>query len=159
MLKNPPSPQYELEMISLEQLVPKDHLVRKVAKAIDFEFIRDEVAHLYCQDNGRPAVDPVRLFKIMLLGYLFGIKSERQLVKEIEVNVAYRWFLEGVKASANKNKKHNEKREVRVSRYIDMLNQDVAKVREEKGKKPLKASEKAAEVKDTKVSNTASESG
>ena len=64
-----------------------------------------------------------------------------------------------LKASANKNKKHNEKREVRVSRYIDMLNQDVAKVREEKGKKPLKASEKAAEVKDTKVSNTASESG
>lgn len=47
MLKNPPSPQYELEMISLEQLVPKDHLVRKVAKAIDFEFIRDEIAHLY----------------------------------------------------------------------------------------------------------------
>lgn len=77
-LKNPPSPQYELEMISLEQLVPKDHLVRKVAKAIDFEFIRDGVAHLYCQDNGRPTVGPVRLFKIMLLGYLFGIKSERQ---------------------------------------------------------------------------------
>ena len=93
MLKNTPSPQYELEMISLEQLVPKDHLVRKIAKAIDFEFIRDEVAHLYCRDNGRPAVDPVRLFKIMLLGYIFGIKSERQLVKEIEVNVAYRWFL------------------------------------------------------------------
>ena len=61
MLKNPPSPQYELEMISLEQPVPKDHLVRKVAKAIDFEFIRDEIAPLYCQDNGRPAVDPVRL--------------------------------------------------------------------------------------------------
>ncbi len=53
MLKNPPSPQYELEMISLEQLVPKDHLVRKVAKAIDFEFIRDEVAHLYCQEYGK----------------------------------------------------------------------------------------------------------
>ena len=213
MLKNTASPQYELEMISLEQLVPKDHLVRKVAKAIDFEFIRDEVAHLYCHDNGRPAVDPVRLFKIMLLGYLFGIKSERQLVKEIEVNVAYRWFLgmsltekvidastlsqnrirrfnstdvferiftcivwqamekglvggkylftdsTHLKAGANKNKKHNEKREVRVSQYIDMLNQDVAKVREEKGKKPLKASEKAAEVKDTKVSNTDPESG
>ncbi len=71
MLKNnTASPQYEIEMISLEQLVPKDHLVRKVAKAIDFEFIRDEVAHLY-YDNGRPAVDPIRLFKIMLLGYLF----------------------------------------------------------------------------------------
>ena len=81
MLKNTASPQYELEMISLEQLVPKDHLVRKVAKAIDFEFIRDEVAHLYCHDNGRPAVDPVRLFKIMLLGYLFGIKHEKKKEK------------------------------------------------------------------------------
>ncbi|CBY26974.1 hypothetical protein Y11_12071 [Yersinia enterocolitica subsp. palearctica Y11] len=43
--------------------------------------------------NGRPAVDPVRLIKMMLLGYLFGVPSERRLVKEIQVNVAYRWFL------------------------------------------------------------------
>ncbi len=80
-------------MVTLEQLVPKDHLVRKIDKAIDFEFIRDEVAHLYCANNGRPAVDPVRQFKIMLLGYIFGIPSKRKLIKEIEVNVAYRWFL------------------------------------------------------------------
>lgn len=93
MLKEPLPQQYELEMVTMEQLVPKNHLVRKIDSAIDFEFIRDEVAHLYCQDNGRPPVDPVRLFKIILLGYIFGIKSERQLVKEIEVNVAYRWFL------------------------------------------------------------------
>lgn len=93
MLQEPSPQQYELEMVTMEQLVPQSHLVRKIDKAIDFEFIRDEVAHLYCKDNGRPPVDPVRLFKIILLGYLFGIKSERQLVKEIEVNVAYRWFL------------------------------------------------------------------
>ncbi|MEF2481934.1 transposase, partial [Vibrio mimicus] len=93
MLQDPSPQQYEFEMVTMEQLVPKNHLVRKIDKAIDFEFIRDEVAHLYCQDNGRPPVDPVRLFKIIFLGYLFGIKSERQLVKEIEVNVAYRWFL------------------------------------------------------------------
>lgn len=93
MLKAPTAQQYELEMVTLEQLVPKDHLVRKIDAAIDFEFIRDETRHLYCENNGRPPVDPVRLFKIMLLGYLFGIPSERKLVKEIEVNVAYRWFL------------------------------------------------------------------
>ena len=93
MLQEPSPQQYELEMVTMEQLVPQNHLVRKIDNAIDFEFIRDEVAHLYCQDNGRPPVDPVRLFKIILLGYLFGIKRERQLVKEIEVNVAYRWFL------------------------------------------------------------------
>lgn len=93
MLKDPSPQQHELEMVTLEQLVPKGHLVRKINQHIDFEFIRKEVAHLYCKDNGRPPVDPVRLFKMLLLGYLFGIKSERQLVKDIEVNVAYRWFL------------------------------------------------------------------
>ncbi len=81
MLKDPSPQQYELEMVTLDQLVPKNHLVRKVDTAIDFEFIRDEVKDLYCQDNGRPPVDPVRLFKIMLLGYLFGVPSERKLVK------------------------------------------------------------------------------
>lgn len=93
MLKDPGPQQYQLEMVTLEELVPKDHLLRKIDHAVDFEFIRDEVRDLYCQDNGRPPVDPVRLFKIMLIGYLFGIPSERKLVKEIEVNVAYRWFL------------------------------------------------------------------
>ena len=93
MLKDPSPQQHALEMISLEDLVPHGHLVRKIEKHIDFEFIRAEVAHLYCPDNGRPPVDPVRLFKIMFLGYLFGIPSEAKLVKEIEVNMAYRWFL------------------------------------------------------------------
>ncbi|HDL7814201.1 TPA: transposase, partial [Yersinia enterocolitica] len=93
MLKESAPQQYQLEMVTLEELVPQHHLVRKVDAAIDFEFIRDEVAHLYCHDNGRPAIDPVVLFKMMLLGYLFGIPSERRLVQEIQVNVAYRWFL------------------------------------------------------------------
>ena len=77
MLKTPTSYQYELEMVPLESLVPADHLVRKIAKAIDLEFIRERVAHLYCPDNGRPALDPVVLFKCLLLGYLFGIRSEQ----------------------------------------------------------------------------------
>jgi len=93
MLKDKTPQQFELEMVAINELVPDDHLVRLIDKAIDFEFIRDEVAHLYCKNNGRPAVDPVRFFKILFLGYLFGIPSERRLVKEIQVNVAYRWFL------------------------------------------------------------------
>lgn len=93
MLKEPSPHQYQFETITLDELVPEDHLVRKIDAAIDFEFIRDAVAHLYCPDNGRPAIDPVRLIKMMLLGYLFGVPSERRLVKEIQVNVAYRWFL------------------------------------------------------------------
>jgi transposase len=83
----------ELEFVAIDQLVPEAHLVRKVARAVDFSFIREKVAPLYCADNGRPAIDPVVLFKMLFLGYLFGIRSERQLVREIEVNVAYRWFL------------------------------------------------------------------
>ena len=93
MLREPSPQQYQFETITLDELVPEDHLVRKIDAAIDFEFIRDAVAHLYCPDNGRPAIDPVRLIKMMLLGYLFGIPSERRLVKEIQVNNAYRWFL------------------------------------------------------------------
>lgn len=94
MLKEKGPTQHQLEMVAIDQLVPQDHLVRLLDTAIDFEFIRDEVSHLYCSNNGRPATDPVRFFKILFLGYLFGISSERRLVKEIEVNVAYRWFLE-----------------------------------------------------------------
>lgn len=85
--------QNQFEVVMLENLVPKDHILREIDKYIDFSFIRDITKDLYCLDNGRPGVDPVMLFKMLFIGYLFGIRSERQLVKDIEVNVAYRWFL------------------------------------------------------------------
>lgn len=93
MLKKPSPQQTELEMVTLESLVPSDHLLRKIEAAIDFSFIHDRVSGLYCPDNGRPALDPVLMFKALFVGYLFGVRSERQLMREIEVNVAYRWFL------------------------------------------------------------------
>lgn len=93
MLKKPGPDQTALEMVTLDQLVPGDHLLRKIDAVIDFSFIHDRVADLYCADNGRPPLDPTLLFKALFIGYLFGIRSERQLVREIEVNVAYRWFL------------------------------------------------------------------
>ena len=82
-----------MEFVHIGQLVPEDHILRKVDKFIEFESIRVKVAHLYCPDNGRPAIDPIILFKMLFIGYLFGIRSERQLVRDIQVNVAYRWFL------------------------------------------------------------------
>lgn len=94
MLKKPTPHQAALEIVTPEELVPADHLLRKIAATIDFGFIRERVAHLYCADNGRPALDPEILFKILFIGYLFGVRSERQLMREIAVNVAYRWFLE-----------------------------------------------------------------
>lgn len=93
MLKEPGPHQHAIEMVTLEELVPSDHLLRQIERHIDFSFIHEEVRHLYCPDNGRPAIDPTLLFKAIFIGYLFGIRSERQLVREIEVNVAYRWFL------------------------------------------------------------------
>src|SRR6202012_3888744 len=92
MLKKTTPQQSELEMVTIASLVPSDHLLRKIDKAIDFSFIRERVAPLYCPDNGRPALDPVVLFKMLFIGYLFGVRSERQLMREVQVNVAYRWF-------------------------------------------------------------------
>ncbi len=93
MLKKPEVQQQEMEMVTIESLVPSGHLLRKIDKAVDFSFIHERVKHLYCEDNGRPALEPVVLFKLLLLGYLYGVRSERQLMREVEVNVAYRWFL------------------------------------------------------------------
>lgn len=93
MLNRPAPEQTALEIVTLDQLVPADHLLRKIDKVIDFSFIHDLTAPLYCADNGRPPLDPTLMFKALFIGYLFGVRSERQLVREIEVNVAYRWFL------------------------------------------------------------------
>jgi transposase len=93
MIKTQSDKQTELEFVSIAELVPSDHLLRKIDKVIDFKFIHKKVEGLYCANNGRPAIDPVVLFKMLFIGYLFGVRSERQLVRDIEVNVAYRWFL------------------------------------------------------------------
>ena len=68
----------QLEMVALDQLVPEDHLVRKIEQAIDFDFIYDLVKDTYCLDNGRPSIDPVVLIKMVFVQYLFGIRSMRQ---------------------------------------------------------------------------------
>lgn len=83
----------QIEMLSLDQLVPENHLVRKLEAAINFDFIYDLVIDKYCTDNGRPSIDPVVLFKIVLVQYTFGIKSMRQTISEIQTNNAYRWFI------------------------------------------------------------------
>jgi transposase len=83
----------QVEMLCIEDLVPSNHLLRDIDRAISLDFIYDEVKELYCLDNGRPSIDPVVLFKIILIQFLFGIRSMRQTIREIEVNMAYRWFL------------------------------------------------------------------
>ena len=83
----------ELELISLDVMVPSDHLLRKVDKVLDFSYIYELTKDYYRDDFGRPAVDPVILVKMAFIQHIFGIKSLRQTVKEIDMNMAYRWFL------------------------------------------------------------------
>ena len=79
-------------LATLESLVPQDHPVRKLEAAIDWQFIYPLAEPLY-SGNGRPSIDPVVLFKMILINYCFGYNSMRKTCREIEVNVAYRWFL------------------------------------------------------------------
>lgn len=98
MLRPQEEARAEFEIICLEDFIPEDHLLRKIAAHIDFSFIHDIVKDLYSETRGRPAIDPVLLIKMLLIGYLYGIRSERQLEQEIRLNLAYRWFL-GLKIS------------------------------------------------------------
>ena len=82
-----------IEFVSLEQMVPVNHLLRQIDAAIDFNRIYDFVADLYCKDNGRPSIDPVVLFKIVLIQHIYGIPSLRRTLEEVGMNMAYRWFI------------------------------------------------------------------
>ncbi len=93
MLRENKEKQMKMEMVILENLVPENHLLRKIEKVIDFSFINEICKPYYCEDNGRPAIEPEILFRMLFIGYLYGIRSERRLVEEVKVNVAYRWFL------------------------------------------------------------------
>ena len=83
----------QMDFVSLEDMVPLDHLLRKIDAAIDFRRIYEFVEDLYCEDNGRPSVDPVVLFKIVLIQHIYGIPSLRRTLEEVNMNLAYRWFI------------------------------------------------------------------
>lgn len=90
---NDQSKRGQVTFISLDELVPQDHILRKIDKTVDFNFIYDLVKPMYDENTGRPSLDPVILIKLPLIQYLFGIRSMRQTINEIQVNNAYRWFL------------------------------------------------------------------
>lgn len=93
MTKNADKKRGQVLMFCMDDMVPQNHMLRLIDKAIDWNFIYELVEEKYCPDNGRPSMDPVMLIKIPFIQYLYGIKSMRQTIREIEVNVAYRWFL------------------------------------------------------------------
>jgi len=77
---------------SLRQLIPDDHIIARVDRVLDLSWLRDEVADLYCADNGRPGIDPEAALRLMLAGFLLGIVHDRRLMREAQVNIAIRWF-------------------------------------------------------------------
>jgi len=85
------SRQMAMVFVDIESLIPETHLLRKIERMVSFDFIYDFLAPYY-PATGRPSVDPVSMFKMLLIGYLYGIKSERRLVEEVQLNIAYRWF-------------------------------------------------------------------
>ena len=93
MTQNTDKKREQIIMLCMDDMVPQDHLLRKIDKAINWNFIYELVENKYSSDQGRPSIDPVMLIKIPFIQYLYGIKSMRQTIKDIEVNVAYRWFL------------------------------------------------------------------
>jgi hypothetical protein len=72
-------------------LVPPDHLVRQIHGVLDLSWVHTELAPYYSH-TGRPSIDPVLMIQMLIVGYVFAIRSERQLCAEVQVNFAYRWF-------------------------------------------------------------------
>ena len=75
----------------LEDQIPQDHLLRVIDERVDLSFVRERVKSLYSA-TGRPSIDPEMLLRLLLVGYLYGITSERRLLEEVRMNLAYRWF-------------------------------------------------------------------
>lgn len=78
--------------VRIEDMIPENHLLRLVDKYIDFSFIREKVKHLYSH-TGRPSIDPEVLLRMLIIGYLYGITSERRLCEEAKMHIGYRWFI------------------------------------------------------------------
>ena len=76
----------------LRDLIPEDHILKRVNAILDLSWIHEEVRECYCQENGRPSVDPESAMRLMLAGFFQGIKHDRKLIREAQVNLAIRWF-------------------------------------------------------------------
>src|SRR2546421_10082163 len=75
----------------LEEAVPDDHLVRAIAAVLDLSWVHGELGPYYSR-LGRPSIDPALMIRMLIVGYVFAIRSERALCREVQVNLAYRWF-------------------------------------------------------------------
>ena len=93
MLERGKKDREQVELVVIDELVPKAHLLRKIDAAVDFKRLYEMVEPLYSEDNGRPSIDPVVLFKLVLIQHLYGLPSLRRTADEVSANICYRWFL------------------------------------------------------------------
>lgn len=85
---------YEMTLLpSLAVLVPADHLLRRLDRVLDLSFVHEAVRDKYCADNGRPSIDPEVVIRLFLIQAVYGYESVRRLMREVQVNLAYRWFI------------------------------------------------------------------
>jgi transposase len=77
----------------LDEVIPDDHLVRKIGRMLDLSWVYAALAPYY-SEIGRPSIDPVLMIRMLIIGYVFAIRSERQICREVQVNLAYRWLCE-----------------------------------------------------------------
>ena len=85
------SGQIQMVILDIDSMIPENHLLRWIKNCVNFDFIYEKAAPYYSH-IGRKSIDPVVLIKMLLIGYLYGIKSERRLEEEVSLNLAYRWF-------------------------------------------------------------------
>jgi len=85
--------QLKLHMVTIEDLMPQEHFLRKLEAALDLSFVYEETSPLYSRKYGRPPIDPVVLVKYLLVGFLYGMPSERQIEQRVQTDVALRWYL------------------------------------------------------------------
>jgi transposase len=75
----------------LEEVVPDDHLIREIDAVLDLSWVHAQLAPYYSK-VGRPSIDPALIIRMLIIGYVFAIRSERALCRDLRVNLAYRWF-------------------------------------------------------------------
>jgi hypothetical protein len=86
------SGQASFHAMIYEELIPADHLLRRLSAAVDFSFVSDPVSDCYCPDNGRPSCDPLVLFKAVFLQFLYDL-SDRQVEDQVNPHLACKWFV------------------------------------------------------------------
>ena len=82
------SGQISMLILDIEEMISENHFLRQINQLVSFNFIYDLAAPYY-PANGRPSVDLVSMFKMLMVGYLYGIKSERRLIQEVQLNIVY----------------------------------------------------------------------